>query len=58
MGTISKAIAAGGGGAVAGAGLGAAMLPDNSPWYAYVIMVIVTTILPAIVTYYAPKNTN
>jgi hypothetical protein len=56
MGTISKAIAAGGAGAVAGVGLGAGMLPDNSPWYAYVIMVAVTTILPALVTYLAPKN--
>jgi hypothetical protein len=56
MGTISKAIAAGGGGAVAGAGVGAVMLPDGSPWYAYVIMVAITTILPAVITYFAPKN--
>lgn len=56
MGTISKAIAAGGSGAVAGAGVSAFMLPEGTPWYGYVIMIAVTTILPAIVTYLAPKN--
>lgn len=57
MGSISKAIAAGVGGAVAGGGTGAIVLPDGSPWYAYVLMALITAALPAIVTYLAPKNT-
>jgi len=47
MGSISKAIAAGVGGAAAGA----VLLPEGSPWYAYVLMALVTTVLPAFVTY-------
>lgn len=58
MGSISKAIAAGVGGAVAGGGAGAVVLPDGSPWYAYILMAVVTVGLPALVTYLAPKNTN
>lgn len=57
MGSISKAIAAGVGGAVAGGGTGAIVLPEGSPWYAYVLMALITAALPAIVTYLAPKNT-
>lgn len=57
MSSISKAIAAGVGGALAGGGTGAVVLPEGSPWYAYVIMTIVTAALPAIITYLAPKNT-
>jgi hypothetical protein len=56
MNSISKAIAAGVGGAVAGGGAGAYALPDGSPWYAYVLMAAITAIVPAIVTYLAPKN--
>ena len=56
MGSISKAIAAGVGGAVAGTGTGAVVLPDGSPWYAYVLMAVVTAGLPALITYLAPKN--
>ncbi len=56
MNTISKAIAAGVGGAAAGAGTGVYALPDGSPWYAYVLMTAVSALLPAIVTYLAPKN--
>lgn len=56
MGTISKAIAAGVGGGVAGAGTGALMLPAGSPWYAYVLMAAVTTLIPAVLTYLAPAN--
>ena len=56
MKTISKAIAAGVGGAAAGAGTGAYVLPEGSPWYAYVIMAAITALLPAVVTWLAPKN--
>ncbi len=58
MDKISKAIAAGVGGAAAGVGTGAYILPEGSPWYAYVLMAAVTALLPAIVTYLAPKNAN
>lgn len=58
MNTISKAIAAGVGGAAAGAGSGAYLLPEGSPWYAYVIMAAITALLPAVVTYLSPKNAN
>jgi hypothetical protein len=56
MKTISKAVAAGVGGAAAGAGTGVYVLPEGSPWYAYVLMVAITALLPAVVTYIAPKN--
>lgn len=58
MDKISKAIAAGVGGAAAGAGTGAFILPDGTPWYGYVIMAAVTALLPAIVTYLAPRNAD
>ena len=57
MGNYSKAIAAAAGGAIAGGGASAVTLPDGSPWYAYVIMTAITTLVPAILTYFAPKNT-
>lgn len=56
MSTISKAIAAGVGGGVAGGGASAVMLPTGSPWYAYVLMAAVTTLIPAVLTYLAPAN--
>lgn len=56
MSSISKAIAAGVGGAVAGPAAGAIVLPDGSPWYAYVLMAAITAVLPAMLTYFAPKN--
>lgn len=56
MGNISKAVAAGVGGGVSGAGVGAVVLPAGSPWYAYVLMAAVTTLIPAILTYFAPAN--
>lgn len=58
MGAYSKALAAGISGAVTGAGSGALVLPEGSPWYAYVLMALVTAVVPAIVTYLAPKNTE
>lgn len=56
MDKVSKAIAAAAGGGLAGGVSGAVFLPEGSPWYAYVIMAAVTTLLPAMLTYLAPKN--
>lgn len=56
MGNYSKAIAASIGGAVAGVGTGTVVLPDGSPWYAYVLMALITAVIPAVLTYLAPKN--
>jgi hypothetical protein len=50
--------AAGVGGAVAGGGADAVVLPDGSPWYAYVLMAVVTAGLSELITYFAPKNSN
>ncbi len=58
MDKISKAIAAGAGGAIGGGVSGAVFLPEGSPWYAYVLMAAVTTALPALLTYLAPKNAS
>lgn len=57
MGNYSKAIGAAIGGAVAGGGAGQVVLPDGSPWYAYVLLALVTAAVPALVTYFVPKNT-
>lgn len=57
MEKYSKAIGAAVGGAAAGGGLGL-MLPDGSPWYAYVLMTLITTALPALMTYLAKANTQ
>lgn len=56
MSSISKAVGAGVGGAIAGAGTGAYILPEGTPWYGYVIMAAVTALLPAIAAYMSPKN--
>lgn len=56
MNGVSKAIAAGVGGALTGAGSGALVLPDGSPWYAYILMSLVTAVVPALITYLAPAN--
>lgn len=58
MEKVSKAIGAAVGGAVVGTGAGLYTLPEGSPWYAYVIMASIVAIVPAITTYYAPKNAN
>lgn len=58
MNAYSKAIGAAVGGALTGAGTGAVMLPDGSPWYAYVLMALITAVVPALLTYIAPKNAD
>lgn len=57
MKEYSKAIGAAIGGAAAGGGLGL-LLPDGSPWYAYILMVLVTSIAPALAAYISPKNSE
>lgn len=56
MGSQIKAIAAAVGGAVAGGGAGAYVLPEGSPWYAYLAMTAIG-LVPYLFTYFAPKNT-
>lgn len=56
MKKYSKALGAAIGGGLAGTGAGAIILPEGSPWYAYVLMAAVTTLVPAVVTYFSPKN--
>jgi hypothetical protein len=56
MNSYSKAIGAAIGGAGAGALTGAVVLPEGSPWYAYILMVLATTLGPSLVTLIAPKN--
>lgn len=55
LGSISKAIAAGVGGAAAGT-VAIPFMPDNTPWYGYIIAYAVVIGLPAVITYLAPKN--
>lgn len=56
MEKYSKAIAAGVSGAAAGADSGALFLPEGSPWYAYVLMTLITTVLPALFTFMSKPN--
>ena len=58
MEKYSKAIAAGVGGALTGAGSGAVILPEGSPWYAYVLMALVTAVIPGLMTYLAKANAS
>lgn len=56
MKTISKAIAAGVGGAAAGAVTLPFVMPEGAPWYAPVIAWAAVILLPALAAYIAPKN--
>lgn len=57
---VSKAIAAGVGGAVATGIVTTAIIPADvqAPWWGYVVAYAVATAVPALVTYFAPKNAN
>lgn len=57
MKTISKAIAAGVGGAAAGT-IALPFMPDDTPWWGYLAAYAVVMLLPAIVTYLAPRNSE
>lgn len=55
MNKISKALGAGVGGALAGT-VALPFMPDDTPWWGYLAAYAVVSLLPAIVTYFAPKN--
>lgn len=53
--SITKAIAAGVGGAASGT-IALPFMPDSTPWYGYILLYLVVTGLPALLTYAAPAN--
>lgn len=55
MEKISKALAAGVGGAATGT-IGLPFMPADTPWYGYLALYAITIGLPAVLTYLAPKN--
>lgn len=55
MQKITKALAAGGGGAVAGTII-IPFLPAGTPWWGVVTAFAVATLVPAVATYIAPPN--
>ncbi len=55
MQKISKAIAAAAGGAATGT-IGVPFMPEGTPWYGYLALYAITTLLPAVMTYWAPPN--
>lgn len=55
MGSISKAFAAGAGGAVVGTAA-VPYMPEGTPWYGYLAAYAIAILAPAIITYFAPKN--
>lgn len=55
MDKITKAIAAAAGGAATGT-IGIPFMPDDTPWYGYLALYAITIGLPAVLTYFAPKN--
>lgn len=64
LSTISKAIAAGAGGALGATGINFAVLPQvfpdgvTAPWWAYVLIYAIGIALPTLVTWRAPKNAD
>lgn len=55
MQSISKALAAGGGGALVGTAI-IPFLPEGTPWWGVVVAFCAATLVPALATYFAPKN--
>lgn len=53
---ISKSIAGALAAGVTGVGATAIMVPDNSPWYAYVAVGIANAAIGFATVYFAPKN--
>ncbi|MGE7367918.1 hypothetical protein ACQKKX_02455 [Neorhizobium sp. NPDC001467] len=56
MNPYSKAIGAAVGGALVGSA-GLPVMPNDTPWYGYILLYAVSIGLPALLTYLAPKNT-
>lgn len=57
MSNYSKAIGAAIGGGLAGT-IGLPAMPDDTPWWGYLLLYVVSVGLPAVITYIAPKNSN
>lgn len=55
MSNYSKAIGAAIGGAVVGSA-GLPVMPDDTPWYGYIILYAISIGVPALLTYLFPKN--
>ncbi len=55
MQKVSKAVGAAVGGALVGT-VGLPVMPDDTPWYGYILLYAISIGLPALVTYIAPKN--
>lgn len=55
MDKFAKAIAAAAGGAGVGT-IGIPFMPADTPWYGYLAIYAITIGLPAVMTYFAPKN--
>lgn len=55
MEKVSKAIAAGLGGGLAGTAA-VPFMPDGTPWYGYLAAYAIAILVPALITYIAPKN--
>lgn len=55
MQKVSKAVGAAVGGALVGTA-GLPVMPDDTPWYGYVLMYAISIGLPALITYIMPKN--
>jgi hypothetical protein len=57
MNKISKALGAAAGGGLAGGAVSALpILPEGTPWYGYLMLYALTTLVPAVLTYLAPAN--
>lgn len=57
MGSISKALGAGVGGAFAGSA-GVPFMPEGTPWYGYLALYALTIALPAVLTYLARRTSS
>ena len=55
MQKVSKAVGAAVGGALVGT-VGLPVMPDDTPWYGYILLYAISIGLPALITYLAPKN--
>lgn len=56
MSKYAKAFGAAAGGGAAGLGGAVALLPDGSPWYAYVLVIAIAAFVPMLSTYVSPRN--
>ena len=57
MSKYAKAFGAAAGGGAAGLAGAVALLPDGSPWYAYVLVIAIAALAPMLSAYLSPRNT-